>query len=158
MLKRIENLSTVLGIICLVIILLLTMSDVVRRYLFNSAIGWAYSLTCMLMIVFVFMSLARSTREEIHVQINLVYNHLPAQMQRFAQLIWNIAGLIAFALIGWQSVAYAIVILKESTPYSPELPVSAAIAYVVIAFGCFLACLRLVLRFVNLLVHKKKLI
>lgn len=155
-LRRTENISIGFAIAFMGVILLLTVLDVIRRYVFGTAIGWAYHFTCVLMIGLVFMSLSRATRERVHIQFGFVYSRLPDSMQRLAQLLSNAAGVIVFALIGWQSAEYTIVILRESILYSPELPISAAVCYVVIALGSFLACLRLVLCFANVLLPGKK--
>lgn len=140
---RVANIGRVVAVVCVFGILLLTTSDVIKRYFLGSALGFAYHTTCLLMVWLFFMALAQATKEDAHIRFELVYGRFRGWIQHIAQFLHNATGAVVFGVIGWQSIEYTIVILNEGYVYAPELPITAAIGWVAISFGCLLACLSI---------------
>ena len=145
----VEKSTIVIAGVCVFGIMLVTSTDVIKRYMLGSALGWAYHVSCVLLVWIVFIALAQITKEGGHIQFGLVYLRLTGRIRRAAQVLHNIVGFLVFALIGWQSVDYSIMSLREGHLYAPEWPVSVTVAWIAIAFGSFLVCLRFVLSLVK---------
>ena len=140
-----EKIGLVVAVMCVYGIMLITSVDVVARYVLGHALGWAYHVVCVLLVWTVFAGLSKVTGEDRHIRVVAVFDRLRGRGRRTAQMFHDIVGIGVFGIIFWQSAIYATMAIREGLPYAPEWPVSAGVAWAIIALGCFLACLRLAL-------------
>lgn len=100
--ERVEETSIA---ICLGAMTLVTFTNVIARYLFNSNILWALEATVFLFAWLVLMGASYAVKKRIHIGVDVVINHLPAPAKR-ATAILAVAACLCFSimlLIGsWQ--------------------------------------------------------
>jgi len=134
----------------LFIMMLLTASDVIFRYVFNRPIAGSIELTEFMMATMVSFGIAYCAVLGGHVSVDVVVSLLPKKTRTIIDTITTFLSLGLFLLITWQSVIY----IKEvfhSGLESPVLllPVYPYIGAVAIGFGAL--CLVLLLNFFQLL-------
>ena len=98
------------GWIILPMIATLVMVDVILRYAFNTPFIWSLEFTeWHLLLVFAF-ALPECTRSESHISMDLVVGMLPDSITRWLPLLYYIAGIWLFYLLGtheWEEFLFA---------------------------------------------------
>jgi TRAP-type transport system small permease protein len=143
-LKKKRHLSTYLSYVgngALAIMMLLTTADVIGRYFFNSPVLGAYEITEYLMLIMVFSFLALAQSEKAHINVDIVFNRLPAGLQTFLERFNHIVCLLMMVLVTWMSVQ-RIAELKKTGEASlllkiPDYPFAAFLA-----IGCLVLCIE----------------
>jgi TRAP-type C4-dicarboxylate transport system permease small subunit len=125
-----------------VLMVLLTVTDVCLRYVFNLPILGSYEITQFMMAILVFASLGYTMVVKDHVSVDLVTTKLPKRVQALLECITCFLAFVIFALAAWRNVIHAVTTWKRND-VSTELfiPVSPFVLFV--ALG--LAILSLVL-------------
>jgi len=93
-----------IGNIALAGMMLLTTADVIGRYIFNSPVLGAYEITEYLMIILVFSFLAYTQSEKGHVNVDIVYNHLPTKVRKAFECFNHLVCLIMLILLSWRGI------------------------------------------------------
>ena len=131
----------------IILMMMLTSADVVLR-LFRHPIPGTYEIVCMLGVVVISFSLAYTSAEKGHIAVEFLVQKLPPRMQAGITVFNNFVATILFALIGWQSIAYASS-LKESGEVSLTLQMPMHPFVYGISIGCGLLCLVLTVEMVK---------
>jgi TRAP-type C4-dicarboxylate transport system permease small subunit len=84
--------------------MLLTTTDVVGRYFFNAPVLGAYEITEYLMLIMVFSFLARAQSAKVHINVDIVFNHLPAGLRNILQRFNHFVCLLMMILVTWMSI------------------------------------------------------
>jgi TRAP-type C4-dicarboxylate transport system permease small subunit len=100
--------------IALFFMMLLITSDVLARALFQKPLLGTYEITQFLMVFVVFFGLAYTAVHEGHVTIMWIFDLLPQEIQSVFNGIAYLSGLILFGLIGWQSIAHGLMLMRKS--------------------------------------------
>jgi TRAP-type transport system small permease protein len=143
-LKKKRTLSTYLsyiGNIALASMMLLTTADVIGRYFFNAPVLGAYEITEYLMLIMVFSFLALAQSAKVHINVDIVFNHLPAGLRRVLERFNHLICLLMMLLVTWMSIQ-RIWELKRTGEASvllkiPDYPFA---AFLVI--GCLVFCIE----------------
>ena len=138
-------LSTVLSmVVCLVFfgMMIMTVLDVILRYLFNSPMLGAFEITEFMMVVIVFFSLAYTQSQKGHVTVDFFVTRLSEQKRRVINLISHSIYFLLLLMITWKSVARAIEIL-ETKEVSGTLSIPVFPFYLIVALGCAAMCMEL---------------
>lgn len=132
------------GFIALLLALmtLITFSQVVARYVFETGFGWALELTTYLFAWLVLFGISYGIKVGAHIGIDIVVRQLPRNSRR-------IVGLLAVLCC----CAYCIVMLVGATGYvyklydlgieAQDLPIPRWIPFIMLPIGLTLALLRL---------------
>lgn len=146
--QRLSRAINGIGVGFLALMMFLTGTDVTLRYIFNRPIAGAYELTELMMVILVFWGLAYTQLEKGHVAIELVFSRLPKTAQAIADIIVYCLCLGLFALLVWQNVVQAkskmATGLVTGTLTIPVWPF-----YLVVAFGCLIMCLLLLIELIG---------
>ncbi len=130
-----------------IIMVLLTVTDVFLRYVFNKPIVGSYELTEFMMVILVFASLGYTLTMKGHVNVDLVISRLPERVQAIIESITSLLALGLFSLATWRNVLHtATTWRRHDVSHELFIPISPFVLFV--AFG--VAILSLVL-FVNFL-------
>lgn len=134
----------------LFIMMLLTASDVIFRYIFNRPIAGSIELTEFMMATMVSFGIAYCAVLGGHVSVDVVVSLLSQKVRTIIGIITTLLSLGLFLLITWQNVLY----IKEIFDSGLESPVLLLPAYpyigaVAIGFGAL--CLVLLMNFFQLL-------
>lgn len=126
------------------IMMLVTTSDVILRYLFNRPIAGAYELQEFLLVGVVFLSAAYIQAIKKHIIVDVFTVHLPMKTQAVVGFLGNVIFLFIFAIITWQSglIAWEAWVIKDHTMGLIEYPLWPA--KWMLTVGTFALCLRLV--------------
>ncbi|MFH1123822.1 MAG: TRAP transporter small permease [Pseudomonadota bacterium] len=125
-----------IGQVILVLMVLVTVSDVFLRYLFNSPILGSWELTEFMMAVLVFASVGYTMVERGHVVVDLVITRLPGRVRALVECITSLIAFLLFAVVTWRNVLQAGVALQRND-VSAELfiPKSPFILFVAVGIG-----------------------
>ena len=93
--NRIEEISIAL---CLGLMTLITFSNVVARYIFNSNILWALELTVFLFAWLVLMGASYAVKNHAHIGVDIVINHLSPKVKKLFALL-AFAACLLFSLM-----------------------------------------------------------
>lgn len=148
--KPIFSVSRVLhvaGMGMTIIMVLLTVTDIFLRYVFNKPIVGSFELTEFMMVFLVFASLGYTMRMKGHVGVDLVISRLPERAQAIIESITNLLALCLFSLATWRNVLHAVTTWRRhDVSHELFIPIGPFVLFV--AFG--VAVLSFVL-FVNFL-------
>jgi C4-dicarboxylate transporter DctQ subunit len=93
-LRALDRLEEILTAALLAAMTLLTFGQVVLRYAFNSGIVWGLEATIYLFTWLVLIGISTGIRNDSHIAVELITDHLPAAAQRLAA--W---GAVALSLL-----------------------------------------------------------
>jgi TRAP-type transport system small permease protein len=142
--KKKRSLSTYLsyiGNIALAGMMLLTTADVIGRYFFNTPVLGAYEITEYLMVIMVFSFLALAQSTKVHINVDIVFNHLPAGLQRFLQRFNHLVCLIMMILVSWMGIL-RVLELKKTGEASVLLKIPDYPVAVFLVIGCLVFCIE----------------
>ncbi|MEX1377500.1 MAG: TRAP transporter small permease [Eubacteriales bacterium] len=116
----------------LVVMTLVTCSQVFTRKFFNYSIRWSEELPLILMIWFGFIAMAIGVREYLHISIEVIYKLFPKKMQKivekFAYLMVAAFG-IFMVIWGWELTS------KMMTSTLPATKMPRGYLYIVMPFS-----------------------
>ena len=92
--------------VILVLMVLLTVTDVCLRYIFNNPITGSYELTEFMMAVLVFASVGFTQSVKDHVSVDLVVTKLPNRVRALLEAITCLLAFGLFALAAWRNVLH----------------------------------------------------
>jgi len=147
-LSAVERLLLAVASLCVLAMILVTAIDVVGRYAFNRALGWAYDGALVLMIGLVFLSISSLQATRSHIAVEVMYQYLPPSVKFVLACVQFAAGAFGFGLIGWKNTEYAMEAAKMGWVYGGFGAVPTWVPYGFIGAGCLLMTLRLVLQLV----------
>jgi TRAP-type C4-dicarboxylate transport system permease small subunit len=124
-----------------VAMMLLTCADVILR-LFRRPVPGTYEIIGFLGTVAISFSLAYTSLEKGHIAVELLLEKLPRRVQAGVESVTSLIGAALFALMTWQSMAYA-ADLKQSGEVSVTLTMPIYPFIYGIAAGSALLCLVL---------------
>jgi TRAP-type transport system small permease protein len=124
--------ALVLGAICLI-----TLANVVVRYLTNYSFAATEEISVALMVVLALLGSATAVARRRHIAITILVERLPPPLRRFAEVIAETATLVMFLLLVWLGgeLAWDVYRFEETSPgmgwpqwiYTIWLPVLAAL-------------------------------
>jgi TRAP-type transport system small permease protein len=127
--------ALVLGAICLI-----TLANVVVRYLTNYSFAATEEISVALMVVLALLGSATAVARRRHIAITILVERLPPPLRRFAEVIAETATLVMFLLLVWLGgeLAWDVYRFEETSPgmgwpqwiYTIWLPVLAALVAV----------------------------
>lgn len=145
--NRISRWLNYLGVGVLTFMMLLTVSDVLLRYLLNRPILGTLELTEYMMVPVVFLGLAWCAVRRENIKVDILISRLRTRPRAILDSITCFLSLIVMVFITWQSFMETGNIW-ESYRVSDILHVPAYPFFIVLTLGCFLLCVVL---FINLI-------
>ncbi len=155
--KGAGSLSTLLGraggyiLFCM---MLLTVCDVIGRYVFNSPIMGAYEVTETMMVTAVFFFIAYTQTQKGHIAVDLVVILLPRKIRLAIDIMTHLVSIGVLILLTWMNILRWLELMarKEHTPII-HLPVSPFV--LILALGCFIFSIELMKDVFRLLRHRE---
>ncbi len=133
--------ESVLALI-LAVMVLVTFSQVVARYVFNAGAVWALELTTFAFAWLVLIGISYGIRRSAHIGVDAFVRLFPTPVQRFFGLLTVLAGLLYAGIMlagAWEYVRKLYRIGIDAV----DLPVPRWIPYSVLVLGMVLMILRL---------------
>ncbi len=138
----------------LVSLTVITVIDVVARYVFNTSFVDAMTLSSYLLATMNALALPGLTLAKGHVQVDLIYMRLPAGLRRGLDGFSSLLACILFSVMTWFAFEKATHSFRRGIYKGwmklPEYP-----AKYLFAFGCLLTAVTFFVLFVNTLVVRK---
>jgi TRAP-type transport system small permease protein len=147
--------ASYVGMAALLAMMMLTVADVFMRYVFNHPILGALELTEYMMVPVVFLGLAWCARQGGNVKVDLVTERLGLGIQRFLDAITHLIGVIVAGVISWENFGEAVQSWKAHKA-SDMLEVPAYPFYLVLAVGCLLLCVVLLIQLIHVLIKGRE--
>ena len=153
LLSALEGLMLAVASMCVLGIVLITAVDVVGRYAFNQALGWAYDTALVLMIAVVFLSISSIQAARGHVAVEVLYQHLPPMGRLVMACLHFVAGALGFGLIGWKNLEHAAEAARMGWVYGGFGAIPTWLPYGCIGVGSTLLAIRLVEQLLSMLLQ-----
>jgi TRAP-type C4-dicarboxylate transport system permease small subunit len=93
---------SIIACIFLFAMMAVTFIDVVGRYVFSSPLPAAYEIVALIMPAIIFCALPLTVLNNGHVTVDLLDSFVPKWMEKIQQLIVNVFGAAALALLSWR--------------------------------------------------------
>ena len=108
-----RTLGTV-GIIVLVVMMILTGTDVFLRYVFNKPILGSAEITEFMMLALGFTAIAWCTATKAHIKVDILSNYIPDTGKILSDTLFYILYLLLSAFIAWRSFLEAMAVRPTS--------------------------------------------
>jgi TRAP-type C4-dicarboxylate transport system permease small subunit len=153
-LGRISSLLSYVGAGALFVMMCLTTTDVVGRYIFNKPILGAFELTQFLVLILIFSFLAYTQAANSHVAVDLLVTHLPKRMQRFVEFFNHGVCLGLMALITYMAIIKAVELIESGdATVNLRIPIYPSVFFLVL--GCAVMCIEYVRDLMRLFGERK---
>lgn len=119
--------------------MLLTVADVVLRWIFDHPIIGTTEITESMMTCIAFFALAWCAAENSHLKVDLIVDRLPPKVQAVIDSLTTLGGLCLVALIAWRSFLEGIAV-QQMHLISSLIKLPAYPFYYIIAAGSVILC------------------
>ncbi|MDD3657083.1 MAG: TRAP transporter small permease [Atribacterota bacterium] len=92
--------------IAITILVMLTIVDILGRFLFNSPIRGKYELSGLLLVVIVFFTFGYSEYKQDNVKIDFLYERYPSFLKKIVDLVSQLIYLVIVATMAWRVIIY----------------------------------------------------
>ena len=143
----VEKWFNTLAMVIIVVMMLMVVTDVVGRYLFNSPLPGALEITELLMVGTVYLALAYTQFVKAHISIDLLTTRYSQRNRLMVETISLFVLLAFFSLLVWQggNMAWHSWQIKEIA-MGPAARISVYPVKFMVPIGSFLICLRLIIQ------------
>jgi len=145
--RWLERIITVLGVmatISIIALMVLTTSDVVKRYIFADPIKGAYEISESLFLTAVFLGLAYTQLFHEHVNTDLFVRHLSKRANLILQTIMLLLSLTIYILFSWKGMEAFLTSLVEGEYRWGLIRIPLWPAKLMIPIGLSALCLRFI--------------
>lgn len=148
--NNVTKVCNLLGMLTLVTMMLLTVADVILRYIFNSPISGGTEIT-ELMMVCLFLGVPFCTRQGQAIKMELIVGRLSKRIQGFLDALTDCIGLVALIFLT-RSLFEEMLYTHEALIGSTVLDIPNYPFYGVLTFAVGLLCLVLLEKIVQHLI------
>lgn len=133
MVFALSALLNIAGVCLILIMVLLIVTDILSRLLFNIALQGSYEVVEYIMGLVIVFALGYTQVKNGHISVTTMIELLPQKLQSLAGRLVNLVGLLMFGLITWQTFEKAGMEVKAGTTsavlYIPKYPFMYACAF-----------------------------
>ncbi len=147
--RRAERAAVYVSVITLFALMLLTVAEVVGRYVFNHPVPGSYEFSELAMVPIVFLAAAHVQDLRQHIAVDWLEKYFSREANRFLDLCADVIGGAFFAIMTWQTIVLAWKAWATGDYYMGLLEVPLWPARSLLAIGVGLLTTRLVLCFIK---------
>jgi TRAP-type C4-dicarboxylate transport system permease small subunit len=144
--KLITRVLLAIAATVLALMMFLTATDVLLRYIFNRPLSGAFELVEYMMALVVPFSIVYCAEQKSHVAVDLIMDHMPKNFQRVVGILMLFATIAFAILITWENILYVretyATKLTSAVLLIPTYPFVAPVAIGIGAFAVVL-CVQL---------------
>jgi len=145
LLAVLERLSIAIASVCFMAIVLVTATDVVRRYAFNAPLSWSFTLISdYLMVAVFFLAIGSTQRHGQNVGVDLLVRRLPDRPRAALAALVLLLVLVFVALVGAAGWDVFIDAWESGNVQAGVIPWPRWPSVLLVPLGCLLLGLRLV--------------
>ena len=106
------------------IMMLITSTEVIGRYVFNSPTTWAWPLNRQIFGVFILVAGAYTMSKREHIRIEILYDHFPPKIKLLARAIALASFVIFMGVLVWQGswMGWNSLMMKEKLAGAFRMP------------------------------------
>ena len=108
--NRAVKIEEVIGVACMVVLVLLTLGNVLTRYLTDESFAWTEEISIFLIVVMTLAGAASIAARDRHIRIEFIYDGGSAQRRRLLRLVSAAATTLLFAVL---AALFAITLADE---------------------------------------------
>ena len=97
--ERAVKIEEVIGVACMVVLVLLTLGNVLTRYLTDESFAWTEEISIFLIVVMTLAGAASIAARDRHIRIEFIYDGGSAQRRRLLRLVSAAATTLLFAVL-----------------------------------------------------------
>ncbi|HHV65714.1 MAG TPA: TRAP transporter small permease [Peptococcaceae bacterium] len=143
---KLSDLDLYVGAACFVVLVLLIIVNVTLRYVFKTGMVWAEELILILFAWATYLGIVVSQRYNRHIKIDFIFKMFPKPVQKFLDIVTDIAITILTCYITYLAVTLCINAGTKKTLVM-QLPINVVNSCLAVAFA--LICLGSVVRIVE---------
>jgi C4-dicarboxylate transporter DctQ subunit len=117
-------------------------TEVVMRYFFNRPIAWILEICEYILLYMTFLVAAWVLREQSHIRVDIVINHLDPRIQAFIGMIASIISAMVCLTIVYFSALLTWDYIREHVPSMEYLKLPAFLIIMIIPFGSLLFAIQ----------------
>jgi len=151
--KYLKRLDEWLIAILLAAMTLLTFSQVVMRYVFNSGFTWALEMTTVLFAGMIFIGISYGVRVGAHIGVDALVKLLPNKPRRVVSILAVLLCLVYAGMVIYGSMQYVLK-MKEAGIELEDMAIPMWIVRAILPLGFLLLVLRFLPVLVNLITGK----
>lgn len=140
---KVTRITEYMGGILIISLCLVTVIDVVGRYIFKSPLLGGLELSELLLAILVGLGLVTVTARSEHIIVDILIVKLHSSTQRILLIIASFASAVFLGLLSWESIVYSLRSL-EVGEFTFVLRLPVYLAKFLFTLGCFLAFIVLV--------------
>lgn len=144
--RTIVNILAVCGALIILFMMLSISVGVVMRFFFHRSLVWLTEISGYGMVFMTFLVAAWVLREEGHVRIDLLVEHLKPKKRAFLEFITSIAGAVVCLVITGYSIVVTLDHLKRGVFTATDLEIPWAILLAVIPVGVLTLSIQFLIR------------
>lgn len=149
--------GTVVGCVCLLLMMSLITVDVVGRNLFNSPMLGIDHVTAYLLVALVFMGLGYTFKKDAHIKVDVITRKLPQKINQRLELGVHVAGMAGSAVILWHSLRMVYASYTMGTKLiSGAFQIPAYLIQLFVPLGFALLFLQIIVGFLNKVVKTER--
>ncbi|MGD8562726.1 MAG: TRAP transporter small permease [Desulfarculaceae bacterium] len=149
-----STLLTYIGACALFAMMLITVADVLARYVFNSPMIGVFELTGFLVLILIFSFIAYTQAEDAHVSVDFLLSRFPQKIRTTVELFNLTACLILMNLIAYMGLQKALD-LKQAGETSLNLAIPYYPFVLFLVMGCLVACVEYIRKIIRLMADIK---
>lgn len=138
----------IVAMAALVLMMLLTVSDVLMRSVFKQPILDSPQLTQYLMVCVVFFGLAWCAAKGRHIKVDLVVSRFPARVQAIFDSTTYFLGLVVCSIMTWRSFLESLVAHRYHSA-TTVLEVPSYPFHFILTFGITILCLVMLIQLIQ---------
>jgi C4-dicarboxylate transporter DctQ subunit len=151
--KFLKRLDEWLIALLLAAMTLMTFTQVVLRYVFNSGFTWSLQLTSVMFAGMIFIGISYGVRVGAHIGVDAIVKLLPPKPQRITSIVAVLLCLLYAGLVIYGSMIY-VMKMKSAGIEMDDLPIQIWIARAILPVGFLLLALRFLPVLKNLITGK----
>ncbi len=136
--RTICNLDLIIACIALIVLTLITVAGVFKRYVVKDPILWQEEVSAFCQVWMVYMGASVGFRTGSHVAIEMLVEALPQKFQKFISYVIDIIVLFVLVFLLVKSQAYIAQVFGRSGRSTPILRIPYTYLYGVAPYGCAL--------------------
>ncbi|MBV6272258.1 TRAP transporter small permease [Alcaligenaceae bacterium CGII-47] len=149
-LSRIDSVLTTVAAISLFSIMIIIVSDVVMRYMFNAPYSWSYELIAMyLMTSLFFFCLSETLAKNGHIAVDILHIKISPRLRHFALAIGYWLSGPLFGVMAWVAADNTWISFKHDEFTSGEIPWPVWASLICVPLGMIPLLVRILLRAVG---------
>ncbi len=151
--KYLKRLDEWLIAILLAAMTLLTFSQVVMRYVFNSGFTWALEMTTVLFAGMIFIGISYGVRVGAHIGVDALVKLMPNKLRRAVSILAVLLCLVYAGMVIYGSMQYVLK-MKEAGIELEDMAIPMWIVRAILPLGFVLLVLRFLPVLINLITGK----